>query len=104
MYLLPAPVKFFDIIKESMVKRVTRHLQHYLPLLGILVAGLFGFILFSYDRNFQAAIGVALAISYVVWGLVHHHIHKDLHLSVVVEYLAIAAIGLVVMFSVLFRA
>lgn len=87
-----------------MVRRATRKIQHYLPLVGILVAGLVGFVVFGYDRNFQAAIAVAVAISYVVWGLVHHHIHKDLHVSVVIEYLAIAIVGLVVLFSVLFRA
>lgn len=87
-----------------MVKRASRQLQHYLPLVGILVAGLVGFVAFGYDKNFQAAIAVAAAISYVVWGLVHHHIHKDLHFSVVIEYVAIAIVGLVVLFSVLFRA
>jgi EamA domain-containing membrane protein RarD len=86
------------------MKKFSRDIQHYLPLVGILVAGLVGFIVFSYDRNFQVAIAVAVAISYVVWGLVHHHIHKDLHASVVIEYLAIAVIGLVAVFSVLFRA
>jgi EamA domain-containing membrane protein RarD len=86
------------------MKKLSRDIQHYLPLVGILVAGLVGFLVFSYDRNFQAAIAIAVAVSYVVWGLVHHYIHKDLHASVIVEYLAIAIIGLVAIFSVLFRA
>jgi len=86
------------------MKKLSRDIQHYLPLFGILVAGLVGFSIFSYDRNFQAAIAVAVAVSYIVWGLVHHHIHKDLHASVIVEYLAIAIVGLVAVFSVLFRA
>lgn len=85
------------------MKKLSRDIQHYLPLVGILVAGLVGFLVFSYDRNFQAAIAVAVAVSYVVWGLVHHYIHKDLHTSVIVEYLAIAIVGLVAVFSVLFR-
>ena len=101
---MPERVKFFDNIDNKMVKRVTRHIQHYLPLIGILGAGLVGLVVFSYDKSFQAAIAVATAISYVVWGLVHHHIHKDLHASVVVEYVMIAIVGMVVLFSVLFRA
>jgi len=87
-----------------MMRKLSRDIQHYFPLMGILVAGLVGFLVFSYDRNFQAAIAVAVALSYVVWGLVHHYIHKDLHTSVIIEYLAIAIVGLVAVFSVLFRA
>lgn len=87
-----------------MMKKFSRDMQHYLPLIGILFAGLVGFMVFGYDKNFQAAIAVAVAVSYVVWGLVHHHIHKDLHASVIVEYLAIAIVGVVVIFSVLYRA
>jgi EamA domain-containing membrane protein RarD len=86
------------------MKKLTRDIQHYLPLVGIFTAGLLGFVIFSYDKNFQAVISVAVATSYVVWGLVHHHIHRDLHTSVIVEYLAIAIVGLVAVFSVLFRA
>lgn len=86
------------------MKKFTRHLLHYLPLIGILAAGLAGFYLFSYDRAFQAAVVLATATSYVAWGLIHHHIHKDLHLSVVIEYIAVALIGMVVVFSLIFRA
>lgn len=87
-----------------MIRRTTRHIQHYLPLVGIIVAGVFGFVVFSYDRRFQAAITIATAAGYFVWGMVHHHLHRDLHFPVVLEYLAIAALGVVIVFSLLFRA
>ena len=86
------------------MKQVTKHIQHYLPLFGILFIGGTGILLFSYDKKFQAACVVATALGYFVWGLVHHYLHRDLHLSVVLEYLAIAALGVVVVFSLLFRA
>ena len=88
----------------SRVKRASQHMQHYLPLVGILVAGAFGFLTFSYDKTFQAAIALALAASYFTWGIIHHHLHRDLHLSVVLEYFAISALGIVIVFSLLFRA
>ena len=88
----------------SRVKRASQHMQHYLPLIGILVAGVFGFMAFSYDKIFQAAIVLALAASYFAWGVIHHHLHRDLHLSVVLEYFAISALGIVIVFSLLFRA
>lgn len=81
-----------------------KHIQHYIPLISILLAGLLGIAIFSYDTAFQAAIVVATSASYVAWGLVHHYIHKDLHLSVFFEYLLIAILGVVIVLSVIFRA
>lgn len=86
-----------------MIKTFFRHLPHYLTLFGILFAGLLGIFIFSYDRVFQVAISIAVAVSYVAWGVVHHIIHKDFHLAIVVEYLLVASLGLVVVFSLIFR-
>ncbi|MFC1710322.1 hypothetical protein ACFL0F_01505 [Patescibacteria group bacterium] len=85
-----------------MMKKHAKQIPHYLGLMGIFAVGLIGFLLFSYDRTFQIAIVIALAVSYVIWGIVHHHIHKDLHLSVIVEYIVVAALGLVIVFSLVF--
>ncbi|KKQ38042.1 MAG: hypothetical protein US53_C0003G0009 [Candidatus Woesebacteria bacterium GW2011_GWA1_37_7] len=86
------------------MKQISRHLQHYLPLVGILLSGILGFYIFSYDRAFQSVLVVALGTAYVTWGLVHHYIHGDLNMSVLLEYLAIAILGCVMIFSVLFRS
>ncbi len=85
------------------MKQLAKHLPHYLSLAGIFVVGILGFIIFTYDKGFQIAILAALAISYVVWGVVHHHIHKDLYLAVVLEYLAVAILGFVIVFSLVFQ-
>lgn len=85
------------------MKEVKKHIPHYLSLLAILGAGVIGFYLFSYDRLFQAAVGVAIAVSYVAWGIVHHMIHDDLHASVVIEYTLVASLGLVIVFSLIFN-
>lgn len=79
-------------------------MSHYLPLVGILVAAVAGFYLFPYDKGFQMAIGVAAACGYVSWGLVSHYVHEDLHVSIVVEYVSIAFLGVVILFFTLFRA
>jgi hypothetical protein len=86
------------------MKKITKHVSHYLPLIGILAATVLGFYLFAYDRSFQLALGIAGASGYVSWGLIHHHIHKDLHTSIVLEYLAVAFLGVVILFFILFRA
>ena len=87
-----------------MMKKVTRHLLHYLPLVGMLLVGPLAFWTFSYSRFLQITIAVAMAVFYVIWGVVHHAIHKDLHLSTVLEYIVIASLGLIIIFSLIFRA
>ncbi|MEK7061527.1 MAG: hypothetical protein AAB954_02600 [Patescibacteria group bacterium] len=86
------------------MKGISKHLPHYFVLFGLLFGGILAFVLFSYDRAFQVIVAVAVAVSYVIWGLVHHFIHKDLYFSVVLEYLAIAALGLVMVFSLILRS
>ena len=85
------------------MKSITKHLSHYMALFGILLAGFAGLILFSYDKNFQVAVALALSLSYVAWGLAHHYLHKDLHLETFIEYLVVAALGFVIIFSLLLR-
>ena len=86
------------------MKYITRYFPHYFPLIGIFLAGIAAFVFFSYDRAFQLMVGIAMAVAYVVWGVVHHAIHKDLYLAVVIEYLAVAILGLVIIFSLVFNA
>jgi hypothetical protein len=85
------------------MKSITKDLSHYLTLFGILLAGFAGLIIFSYDKNFQIAVGLALSASYVAWGVTHHYIHHDLHWEVFLEYLVIAALGFVIIFGVIVR-
>ena len=86
------------------MKRIAKHLPHYLPLLGIFALAVVAFLISSYDRFFLMGVSIAVAASYVAWGVVHHSIHRDLHLSVVVEYIVVAALGLVIVFSLLLRS
>ena len=85
-------------------KYIARQLPHYLALVGILLAGFVAFCLFSYDRVFQIAVAISLAVSYVVWGIVHHLIRRDFCLAVLIEYILVATLGLVIVFSLIFRA
>ena len=85
------------------MKRIAKHLPHYLPLLGIFALAVVAFLISSYDKAFLIGVSIAVATSYVAWGVVHHSIHRDLHISVVVEYMAVAALGLVIVFSLLLR-
>jgi hypothetical protein len=85
------------------MKPFAKDISHYFVLFGILIASFAGLILFSYDKNFQIAIALALALSYLSWGLVHHHLHNDLHIETFLEYLVIALLGFVIIFSIIIR-
>ena len=85
------------------MKQIARDLPHYLTLFGILFAGFVGFTLFSYDKGFQVAVAIATASAYVIWGVVHHFLHKDLHFETFVEYLAVAVLGFTILFSLVIR-
>ncbi|HUC94984.1 MAG TPA: hypothetical protein VMR19_03230 [Candidatus Saccharimonadales bacterium] len=85
------------------MKSITKHLSHYMALFGILLAGFAGLILFSYDKNFQIAVALALSLAYVAWGVTHHYLHKDLHIETFFEYLAVAVLGFVIIFSLVLR-
>lgn len=86
------------------MRSFVKHLPHFLSLFGILIAGFAGLVLFSYDRNFQLSIAVAAAAAYVAWGVVHHILHKDFHFEIFLEYLAVAILGLTIIFSLIIRS
>lgn len=86
------------------MKKIIRDFSHYLSLIAIFLAGFFAFVTFRFDRPFQLGVILATAIGYVVWGIIHHLIHKDLYLSVVIEYIVIALLGIVLVLSVILRS
>ncbi len=86
-----------------MLKDLKKHTIHYAPLLAIFIAGILGFLFFSYDRAFQIAVAIALCASYLSWGVVHHKIHDDLDIFVFTEYLAVSVLGLLMVLTLIFR-
>lgn len=74
-------------------KHVKTHVGHYLPLLAIFVAVIL-FITQVQNKQTQAAIAVAAAFFYVVWGIFHHMISHDLTVKIVIEYILIGSLGM----------
>lgn len=81
-----------------------KHPLHYFTLLCIMLAGLWGIFWFDHLPALQFGIVVSLGVSYVVWGIIHHWFHKDLHLKIVLEYALIAIMAVLIFGSLLFRA
>ena len=83
------------------MNEVTRHLQHYISLLAIVGVSLWGFLSFPQDKTFQSAIAITFGVAFVAWGIIHHHIHEELHSRIIWEYIATAVLGVVVLLFVL---
>ncbi len=84
-----------------MIKEFTHHITHYLSLVGLVGLSLAGLIIFQYDKVFQSAISIGVGVGFVVWGVVHHHIHDDLHHKIILEYVATALLGVTILLSVI---
>lgn len=80
---------------------MSHRLSHYIALYGILSFSILGFLLFSWDKNFQESLIIATALSYASWGTVHHWLHNDMYFEVVVEYIVIAALGCILALTLL---
>ena len=74
---------------------------HTLILFCIVAGGLAAFYYVRPNASLQFTVGVITSIAYVLWGVIHHAIQKDLHLKVVIEYVLIAAIAIVLLATVL---
>jgi hypothetical protein len=74
---------------------------HFIVLALILSVGLYTLSTVGGDHTMQLSVVIAMAISYVAWGVTYHMLEGNLHRKVVIEYLLIAAIAVVVFATVL---
>jgi len=82
--------KYFDIVS-------------YILLTGVLVVGFLAYLQFKYDPTTQFLVVLAALCAYLGWGLVYHHLKRDLVLKVYLEYLLIASIVFVCALLVFWR-
>lgn len=73
------------------------HIVHFLVLALILGIGAGAFFLVSGSNQMQLFIGIVTSLAYVVWGLLHHALQKDLHPKVVIEYVLISVIAVMLL-------
>lgn len=70
-----------------------KHLVYYLSLAAILIAGVLVAGYLHGQKQMQIAIVVLIAVFYVVWGIVHHIAEHSFSIKIVLEYIAIAVLG-----------
>lgn len=71
-----------------------KHIFYYLSLAALLGIGFTLPIYFVTQKTLQLSFIVLTAFLYVVWGVSHHIIHHSFSIKIMLEYIAIAVLGL----------
>jgi hypothetical protein len=74
---------------------IRHHLWYYIVTVAIFSLGLVLIALNEQNSSLQALLIAMTATCYFTWSLLHHYIHHELHLWVVIEYILIALLGVV---------
>lgn len=77
------------------------HFWHYLALFFLLAVGCFFFLISSHRPRLQLKILLLVLLFYLLWGGLHHYIEKTLTLATLLEYLLVASMVFVIIFSLL---
>lgn len=80
-----------------------RHIWEYLILLLVGSAFVVGFITVSPNIQAQTGLAVALGAFYVIWGVLHHLLDRNLTTKITIEYAAIAALAAVILIGLLLQ-
>jgi len=78
-----------------------KHHWYYIFVLIIFLAGIFAIFSLNYSKTLQIAIFVLLAMFYVMLGIIHHSLHHTITAKIVIEYIAIATLGISIVVFVL---
>jgi isoprenylcysteine carboxyl methyltransferase (ICMT) family protein YpbQ len=68
----------------------SKHIVHYLVLLGLMAIAFSTLVLVSLTRTQQLVVIILTAVMYVAYGIFHHKLHHDLTIKIVVEYALVA--------------
>ncbi|HET9947159.1 MAG TPA: hypothetical protein VFQ63_03785 [Patescibacteria group bacterium] len=72
---------------------MNKHFLYYVSLVAALVSGVILVWASPQHPQTQMTIVVAMGFVYVVWGTLHHLLHHSFRVKIMLEYVAVAAIG-----------
>ena len=91
--------------KRSLIHKIKDDIHHHILeyMLLITSAALFLTFLsvFKGQPTKQSIVSAVFILYYIVWGIIHHARDQSLHLKIVLEYIAIGALALIVLLSLL---
>lgn len=88
---------------KKILDEVREHKSHYLVLLFILLTGGFSFYFLRRSPQGQIVSAFLTACFYVGWGIIHHRLEGNLHLRVIMEYMAMGILGFIILRMIILR-
>ena len=79
-----------------MTGRIKKHFLYYVGLLLMQSIGLLLVFFAASDKFLQLTVITFMTLCYVLWCILHHHLHHDLTLKIMIEYILIGLLGLVI--------
>ena len=79
-----------------MQANIKRHLWYYLSLCCVFIVTLSMTYVLSYDKTLQLLALFAATCFYILWGIVHQHIHHHLTPKIMLEYILMGSLGFVI--------
>lgn len=73
---------------------MSKHILYYISLVIVLAAGFGLAFIFPQQRNIQLGLIILTAFLYVIWGVIHHILHHSFSIKIMLEYIAIATLGI----------
>jgi len=77
-----------------------KHLGYYISFFLILFGGIFLVFQAQGDKNLEMEFVILFAISYALWGILHHLVHHSVSIKIVLEYVVVALLGTAVIFFI----
>ena len=70
-------------------------------MIGVLIIGLLLVTHYQQQKQMQMMTVVVLGVVYAGWGIMHHKLHHSVRPKIVLEYVAVAALGVAAIFFIL---
>ena len=92
--------------KRSLAHKIKEDISHHVLEYALLIVSGALFLtflaIFKAQPTKQFMVTVVFVIYYILWGIIHHTRDQSLHLKIVLEYIAIGAIALLLLRTLLF--
>jgi hypothetical protein len=70
-----------------------KHIFYYLGLVAMILIAILFILQVAANKQLEMVIVVGFGIVYAFWGIMHHYLHHSLRARIVLEYVAVASLG-----------
>ena len=65
--------------------------------------GFAGYLFLAQNPALQVGVVITTGLFYILWGSLHHAREKDFHLSILLEYILVAALAMTLLITLILR-